>query len=217
VLEISNRTLISALIAFIIAIGTICWALSVYVRNQRRQLRTSRNTLTNRNTANATTTSTRPMNIPSFNVFDDSKNYEFEEHMDAINIHRLIGKVVERELVDTNNDDIEAAAGNISTTVHFGNEIVTLVQSNDTATIVDADDHNGNITTTTDTTCVICLCDFVNGDSVYRNDPDSTCHHMFHESCIRKWIRQQQQQQSTTKSTIRPVCPCCRYPIHLPN
>ena len=51
-----------------------------------------------------------------------------------------------------------------------------------------------------ETSCAICLNEYVPNDIVFRNDP-SQCRHIFHTECILIWIQ---------RNSPTPECPCCR-------
>ena len=109
-----------------------------------------------------------------------------------------------------------------------GNDIIDLSNNSQTASLEvanhpDHPDHQYHHHQ--NACCIICLVDYVHGDSIYRNHPN--CLHIFHTRCIQQWVQQQQQQQQapvalTTTATsssphtgmISSECPCCRCPIH---
>ena len=51
-----------------------------------------------------------------------------------------------------------------------------------------------------ETSCAICLNEYLPNDTVFRNDP-SKCRHIFHTECILTWIQ---------RNSPAPECPCCR-------
>jgi hypothetical protein len=72
--------------------------------------------------------------------------------------------------------------------------------------------ENGEVSTSD--TCVICLFDFEEGDSIRRLQ----CNHSFHKQCIDKFFRRQVdwvEEHEGTESELhqRTVCPICRQDI----
>lgn len=104
-----------------------------------------------------------------------------------------------------------------------GNDIIDLSNNSQTTSLEVANhpDHPDHQYLHQNACCIICLVDYVHGDSIYRNHPN--CLHIFHTRCIQQWVQQQQSQsQAPVAATSSPQhsgnisseCPCCRCPIH---
>ena len=104
-----------------------------------------------------------------------------------------------------------------------GNDIIDLSNTSQTASLEVAN-HPDHQYLHQNACCIICLVDYVHGDSIYRNHPN--CLHIFHTRCIQQWVQQQQQQHSQSQAPVAATsspqhsgnisseCPCCRCPIH---